>query len=251
MIGQTEPFTGIVIEYDAGRDLARAPVRISRPGPGSKPGGAGIGFIGAGSYAQSHLLPNIPASGRVRKIGVMTATGTGSRTVAERFGFEFCTGEERDILSNNDINTVFIATRHDSHAHYVVKALEAGKNVFVEKPLCLKEEELDQHRPGLQVFARDTYGGVQQECSLPLSEKLKELFGSGPMSMVCRVKRGEHPRRFVDPGPGDGRGAHHGEVCHFVDLLTFINGSLPVSVHADKLITSNGLGRRGEHQHGL
>ena len=74
----------------------------------------------------------------------MTASGTGSRSVGERYGFEFCTGDEKDILENPGINTVFIATRHDSHAGYVLKALKSGKHVFVEKPLCLTESELDE-----------------------------------------------------------------------------------------------------------
>ena len=64
--------------------------------------------------------------------------------MAERFRFEFCTTNEKDIIENDDINTVFIATRHDSHAHYVMKALKAGKHVFTEKPLCLNEDELGQ-----------------------------------------------------------------------------------------------------------
>ena len=74
----------------------------------------------------------------------MTSTSTSSRSVADRYGFEFCTGNENDILKNDNINTVFIATRHDSHAHYVIEALKAGKHVFTEKPLCLNEEELGQ-----------------------------------------------------------------------------------------------------------
>ncbi len=74
----------------------------------------------------------------------MTSSSHSSRSVADRFGFEFCTGQEDDILNNPDINTVFIATRHDTHAHYVKKALESGKHVFVEKPLCLTIEELTE-----------------------------------------------------------------------------------------------------------
>jgi len=74
----------------------------------------------------------------------MTSSSASSRSVADRFGFEFCTGHEDDILQNDEVNTVFIATRHDSHGYYVKKALEAEKNVFVEKPLCLKTEELTQ-----------------------------------------------------------------------------------------------------------
>ena len=89
-------------------------------------------------------MPNITSGKNVILKGVMTSSGTSSRSVAERFGFEFCTTDEKDIIENDNINTVFIATRHDSHAQYVMKALKAGKHVFTEKPLCLTEIELSE-----------------------------------------------------------------------------------------------------------
>jgi len=96
------------------------------------------------------LLPNIPKGKDVVLKGVMTASSASSRTVADRYGFEFCTGQEDDILNNDEINTVFIATRHDTHGYYVKKALEAGKNVFVEKPLCLTIQELEEIKAAYQ-----------------------------------------------------------------------------------------------------
>ena len=146
LLQKSELYVGILIEYDLSKDLKGSPSKIDlRPQTSDlKPAKATIGFIGAGSYAQSHLLPNIPKGGDVVLKGVMTASGTGSRSVGERYGFEFCTGDEKDILENPGINTVFIATRHDSHAGYVLKALKSGKHVFVEKPLCLTESELDE-----------------------------------------------------------------------------------------------------------
>ena len=73
----------------------------------------------------------------------MTSTSAGAKSVADRFGFEFCTGNVDEIIKNDEINTVFIASRHDSHGRYVAEALRAGKHVFVEKPLCLNFAELD------------------------------------------------------------------------------------------------------------
>lgn len=137
MMSKSEPMIGILIEYDVNRPVLNNKIMISRDhGSGLQAKGALIGFVGAGSYAQSHLLPNIDQNGRVKFVGVMTATGTGSRSAGERFGFEFCSCDEREIINNPGINTVFIATRHDSHADYVLKALKAGKHVFLEKPLC-------------------------------------------------------------------------------------------------------------------
>jgi polar amino acid transport system substrate-binding protein len=240
MMSKAEPFVGIIIEYDTGKVLRRTPVKLKESEPDLKPHDVGIGFIGAGSYAQSHLLPNIPKSGRVKKIGVMTATSTGSRSVAERFGFEFCTGEEKDITANADINTIFIATRHDTHAQYVAKALKAGKNVFVEKPLCLNEQELGRITEAYQSTNAILMVGYNRRFS-PLIQKVKDTFGSGTMSMIYRVNAGSIPSDSWIQDPEIGGGRILGEVCHFVDLLTYVNGSLPVMVYASKMVAPNNL----------
>jgi len=129
IVNRTEPFLGIVLKYDLDSPLERRPVVVRESRPAA---GVGSAFIGAGSYAQGNLLPHIPRSdGQVVCKGVMSRSGTTSRRVAERHGFEFCTSDPSDVLDNQEINTVFIATRHDSHADYVLKSLDAGKHVFV------------------------------------------------------------------------------------------------------------------------
>ena len=145
VLEKSEPFTGILIEYDSIKETKREKIEISRERKSiKKTSVVSIGFIGAGSYAQGFLLPNLPKADDVVLKGVMTTTSTSARTAAERFGFEYCTCKAEDILDNEEINTVFIATRHDSHGRYVIKALKAGKNVFVEKPLCLNIGELNE-----------------------------------------------------------------------------------------------------------
>lgn len=232
MMARTEPFIGILIEYDRSKPVKRYPVGIL---PARKSGASpcGIGFIGAGSYAQSHLLPNIPKDKSVSLEGVMTNTGVSSRSVAEKFGFRFCTGDEKQIFENTDINTVFIATRHDSHGDLVIKALENGKNVFVEKPLCLGTEDLERiaeilrsgqsNSPRLMV-------GYNRRFS-PLAARLKSCFKEGPMAMTYRVNAGAIPADSWIQDMESGGGRIIGEVCHFIDFLTFLNGSLPSCVH--------------------
>ena len=199
IIAKSEPFIGILIEYDVTKELDRDKVIIKPPTSNLQPSSVSIGFIGAGSYAQSHLLPNIPKSKDVFLQGVMTTTGISSRSVAERYGFDFCTTNEKDIIENDDINTVFIATRHDSHAHYVMKALKAGKNVFTEKPLCLKEEELSQIvetynlEPETQNLKPVLMVGYNRRFS-SLIRQIKDEFGHGPMAVVYRVNAGAIPK---------------------------------------------------------
>ena len=240
MMSKSEPYAGILIEYDISKTFQREPIRIKDARTGSRQQDVGIGFIGAGSYAQSHLLPNIPNSGRVKKVGVMTATSTGSRSVAERFGFEFCTGDEKDIIGNANINTIFIATRHNTHAEYVIKALEAGKNVFVEKPLCLKEEELGRIKEAYNATGKTLMVGYNRRFS-PLIRKVKEAFGDGPMSMVYRVNAGSIPADSWIQDPEIGGGRILGEVCHFIDLITYLCNSLPCRVFASAMKDSRNL----------
>ena len=247
MMAKSEPYIGILIEYDVNKPLTKDKIIVLPSSRSPLPSAINVAFIGAGSYAQSHLLPNIPKESGIALKGVMTSTGTSSRSVADRYGFEFCTSNEKNILDNQEINTVFIATRHDSHAQYVLKALQSGKHVFVEKPLCLTESELEEI---MNVYA---YTCKCVDVSLPLLmvgynrrfsplvEIIKKELGDGPMSMIYRINAGAIPADSWIQDPTVGGGRIIGEVCHFVDLLTFLNGSLPVSVHATAMKSAGNL----------
>ena len=239
MMEKSEPFIGILIEYDVAKKIENRPVFLGSKlkAESSKAAGIGIGFIGTGSYAQSHLLPNIPRSDNVSLKGVLTSSGTSSRSVGERFGFDFCAGSETDIFENEIINTVFIATRHDSHAGYVLKALNAEKNVFVEKPLCLTVQELDDIA---ELLAQSSKVKAERILMMvgynrrfsPLAAKIKEKMPDGPAAMTYRINAGAIPSGSWIQDVEFGGGRIIGEVCHFVDFLIFMAGALPLSVHA-------------------
>ncbi|MCK4409801.1 MAG: bi-domain-containing oxidoreductase, partial [Candidatus Eisenbacteria sp.] len=227
-----EPHLGVVLEYDVERELDRKKIATGSASTGGK---IGVAFIGAGSYAMGSLLPNIKASDVSLKT-VMTSHGTSSRSVGERYGFESCTADENDVWSDTEINTVFITTRHNSHAEYVLRALKAGKNVFVEKPLSLTLEELEEISGAYRKLAESGGApslmvGFNRRFS-PLTTALKDRLGEGPMSMVYRVNAGSMERDHWMQMPDVGGGRIIGEACHFIDYLTFMNGSLPVEVSA-------------------
>ena len=239
ILSKSEPYLGILIEYDVTKkvDSENRKISIKPQASGIQPSSVNIGFIGAGSYAQSHLLPNVPENNDVSFQGVMTTTGVSSRSVAERYRFDFCTTNEKDILENDDINTVFIATRHDSHAYYVLEALKAGKHVFVEKPLCLKIEELEEIKRCYELSAMSyqlLMVGYNRRFS-PLIQQIKAELGEGPMAITYRVNAGVIPKESWIQDPDFGGGRIIGEVCHFIDTLTFLSGSLPVSVYANAM----------------
>jgi predicted dehydrogenase/threonine dehydrogenase-like Zn-dependent dehydrogenase len=239
ILSKSEPYLGILIEYDAAKqiDHTERKINLKLPVLNHRPSAVNIGFIGAGSYAQSHLLPNIPKSKDISLKGVMTATGTSSRSVADRYNFDFCTTNEKDILENDDINALFIATRHDSHAHYVIEALKAGKHVFLEKPLCLNLKELKDIRKLYELSATSyqlLLVGYNRRFS-PLIQQLKREIDEGPMAMTYRINAGSIPKESWIQDLEFGGGRVIGEICHFIDTLTFLSNSFPVSVYANAM----------------
>ena len=236
IVSKKEPYTGIALKYDTEKEVNK--IKIST-GEVEKLGKINISFIGAGSYAQGNLLPNIPKIKDITRVGVITNTGTTSKRVAEKFNFQFCAAKEEDILDQKT-NTVFVATRHDSHGSYVLKSLEANKNVFVEKPLCLLESELEEIIEAQSKTNKAVMVGFNRRFS-PLTQKLKKTIGNNPMTMLYRINAGSIPcdNWIQDLEIGGGRVL--GEVCHFIDYLTYLNGSLPIKVSASALPDANQL----------
>lgn len=200
-----------------------------------------LGFIGAGSFAQSYLLPNVKAYGGSLDT-VVTSTGINAKNVASKFGFNSASTDIDSILKNNNINTVFIVTRHNSHAIYVIKALNAGKNIFVEKPLAITLEELNQ--------VRDAYKENQSTARLlvgfnrrfsPSAIQAKRVFqNSGePLVINYRVNAGFISLEHWIQDEKIGGGRIIGEACHFIDLMQFLTGAEPVSVFADCINLNN------------
>jgi predicted dehydrogenase len=233
IIDRSVPFLGVVIKYDTRKTIERELIRIRQVCPTTK---VALAFIGAGSYAQSHLLPNLPRGDRdVSCQGVMTRTGATSKRIAERFGFGFCTPSADDILQNAEINTVFIASRHDSHGEYVKRCLQARKHVFVEKPLCLRPEQLEEiERVFRQHDDRHLVVGYNRRFA-PHALELKERLGGGPLAIMYRINAGAIPKNTWNQDMEIGGGRIVGEVCHFIDFATWMTGALPTSVQAAAL----------------
>lgn len=233
---RTEPFLGIVLKYDTNKEHIRKAIYIKDQIEPVKD--ISVAFIGAGSYAQGSLLPNLPND--ITRKGVMTNSGTTSKRVAERFGFEFCTSNEDDILKSKEINTLFIATRHDSHAKYVIEGLKNGKNVYVEKPLCMTLDELVEVQQICQEKQKSVMIGFNRRFA-SLAKKIKQKFGSGKMAMIYRVNAGAIPADSWIQDMKVGGGRIIGEGCHFIDFMAFMCGSVPVKVSAIALSDSQGL----------
>lgn len=227
-MGQGKPHLAMLLGYP---EVPEAPIRRSiQKKPTSTVGG--IGFIGLGNYAKSMLLPALKAINGITLTHVATSTGLSADNAGEKYGFASVATDPETIFAADDTDTVFIATRHDTHADYSQRALEAGKNVFVEKPLALTLEELDQvieaaqAAPGLL-----TVGFNRRFAPMICDAKAALDKAAGPKMMFYRVNAGDIPSdSWIQRGEGGGRIV--GEICHFVDTLTYLARSLPIEAQA-------------------
>ena len=196
---------------------------------GKKEGVINVGLIGAGNFANDIHLPNLfKLKSKYNIYAIMNKTPHKAKTIAEQYNARYATCNIDDILGDKEIDLVLIATRHNLHGFYVLKALNAGKNVFVEKPLCTKEEDLkgikdfydsrpktqDSESPLLMVGFNRRFSNYAQEAKRHTSNRMNPLF------MHYRVNAGYIPLDHWVHGE-EGGGRIIGEVCHFIDLFTF------------------------------
>lgn len=237
LITGNEPYLGVVLHYDTERALeSRIPLATKPTGAAS---GVRVGLIGAGSYAKAMLLPNLKAAGAEFQ-SIATASGVTARAVGQQNGFRFCVSTAEEVIDDEQTNLIVIATRHDLHAKLAQRGLESGRNVFVEKPLALNDEELAGVIAAAQQSPGQLMVGFNRRFS-PLALKARELFSdrATPLSINYRVNAGRVPRGHWAVDPKEGGGRIIGEVCHFIDFIHFITGSLTTRVYAEPISTSN------------
>jgi predicted dehydrogenase/threonine dehydrogenase-like Zn-dependent dehydrogenase len=188
-------------------------------------GGKGVfGIIGAGNFTSSTIIPGMKATGANMKY-IASAGGLTAKILAKKGNISKATSDYKEILNDKEVNMVMITTRHNLHAKMVLEAIQAGKNVFVEKPLCLNAEELDQII-NLQLSTRNTQliVGFNRRFA-PLSIKMKQLLGEGPKNIVATMNAGFIPSNVWIHDLEIGGGRIIGEACHYIDLCTYLAGS--------------------------
>jgi len=235
IVDRTAHLCGIVIKYDTDKELTR---NIQINAKSYNAADVNIGFIGAGSFAQNFLLPNLAGQ---KLVNVATARATTARNVADKFSFDNCTGDANTIIENQEINTVFIATPHQLHANYVIQALQANKNVFVEKPLCLSKEELEEIKVEESKSSGRVMVGFNRRFAPQIISLKKEVNSSLPKAINYRINAGKLPSTHWIHDPKVGGGRIIGEACHFIDLCSFIADSPISNVNANALEDANGL----------
>lgn len=241
-----EPFLGVLLTYD--QKQAETSRKVTFHSLHRSSSVVRLGVLGAGVYANATLLPALRKVEGIELIGIASAGGLHAQHAARKFGFAYAASSEDELLNDPEINTIAILTRHDSHAGLAVKALQAGKHVFVEKPLAIDGTGLNQVLAALSIDPEAQ--AAPEETRLrplftvgfnrrfaPLAQALQAAFAdrNEPLYMHYRVNAGYLPLNHWLHDLSVGGGRIIGEGCHFVDFLTFLAGAAPINVSAHAL----------------
>ena len=238
IIEKSEPFTGILLKYNLENTLKNSISLRKEVYNASEQ--VCVGMIGAGSFGQNFILPAI--KDKVTLKGIATARPNSARNVGDKFGFGFCTGDASEIVNDTAINTLFIATRHDSHGKYVLAGLNKSKNVFTEKPLCIHREELEEIRKAHSTSDCRLMVGFNRRFA-PMSILVKQKLNvTAPIAILMRINAGVVAKDHWIHDPKVGGGRIKGEVCHFIDYAAYLADSKIAEVSAVAMSDSIGLG---------
>jgi len=194
-----------------------------------------LGVIGSGNFAKMTMLPALKGSGASNKY-IASSGGVTGTALAKKFGFTHSTSDYKQILSDTEVDTVIISTRHNSHAKMVIETLEAGKHAFVEKPLALN---LDQLNHILEVYNRQKPKANGQSLTVgfnrrfsPHIQAIKKAIGDKPgqLNIVATMNAGAIPPSVWVHDLQVGGGRIIGEACHYLDLCVYLAGSEIASV---------------------
>ncbi|MBM4345361.1 MAG: bi-domain-containing oxidoreductase [Deltaproteobacteria bacterium] len=214
---------GVLFTMPAAEPTAPVPRRVELPAARSpRSGTVRVGLVGAGTFTRGVLLPALATVPGIAFQGVSTASGATGEKAGQTHGFRYATTDWHEILRDPDIDLVVIATQHRAHAAMVVAALQAGKHVFVEKPLCVNNAELAQIRQAHAAAKGLLHVGFNRRFA-PLCVDAKAHFaGLGePLTLLYRINAG-----YAPPGSTVHRegGRLIGEVCHFIDTFVYLTG---------------------------
>ncbi len=227
LVGDGPRPLGMVIAYPdepapfrSASTLSGGPARAAGPVPGT----IGVGFIGAGAFARSVLLPEFAKQSVASLVRVATAHGLTAHDAQRKFGFAAIGTDPAEVLGDPAVHLVCIATRHDAHADLAARALAAGKHVFVEKPLAIEEDGLRRVEEAARAHGGVLLVGFNRRFA-PMARAVREaLAGRGPVALTYRVNAGTLPSGHWLNDPETGGGRIVGEGCHFIDLLSFLTG---------------------------
>lgn len=230
LVGGAGPSLGILLAYPGLKITPAARIVSLKPAGAMSLAGkadkATVSFVGSGNYATAVLIPAFKEAGAHLR-SVASSAGVSSVHAGRKYGFDETTTDTSRIFSDAVTSAVVITTQHDSHARFVLQALQSGKHVFVEKPLCLTLTELAEIESAYKNNGDCpiVMVGFNRRFA-PQVQKVKELLNGvpGPKAFIMTVNAGAIPADHWTQDPGLGGGRIIGEACHFIDLLRFLAG---------------------------
>jgi len=232
ILQKKEKYIGVVLEYSQNEAKFKNKIKLENNKPKTKKGVVNVGLIGAGLFVKGTLSPILNEIKGINLKGLAVSRGHSGHKTAQKLGFDYITTDYNKILNDEAIDAILIATPHNTHAKFITESLEAKKDVFCEKPLCINSKQLEQIIKAYKSSGKQLMVGFNRRFS-PFSTFLKEkLNPNTPMVINCRVNVGHIPKESWTHDPEVGGGNIIGEVCHFVDLIQYLTGSLPQKVSA-------------------
>ncbi len=227
-----EPSLAVLLNYPAGEDVTPSPSALpTRPAaPIPSRDELGVGVIGAGSFATNFIAPILARSDLALR-GIGSANGVRAQALGKKYGFAFCASDPEELIGDEATHGIVILTRHDSHAPLTLAALEAGKHVFVEKPLAMNVDDLRQIVDTAKRMERLVQVGFNRRFA-PLALKMKGFFAgrAQPMAITYRANVGHRPPEHWLHDPVQGGGVILAEAVHFIDFCHWLTGAEPVEV---------------------
>jgi predicted dehydrogenase len=239
-----EPHLGVLLKYEP-RERPATVEAAAPVAPRVRTGDSlGVAVVGTGSFATSVLLPALEKVRGVRLVCTASGRGLSARHAADKYDAGGVAASLDDVLAMPDVDAVIIATRHDTHASLAARALAAGRDVFLEKPAAVDEGQLAMLRDARKGSTGQLLVGFNRRFA-PFGLAVREAFAGRRTGLVmsARINAGRTPSGHWVTDAEEGGGRVVGEVCHFVDLLSFWAGALPVRVSAHAIGPEGGSGR--------
>lgn len=221
-----ERYIGVLLKYSENEEKWKKTIESSVEKKSVKNDRIRLGLIGAGNFVRSTMLPIMKETGKFEFRGLATTGGVGGAQVNAGTPFGYTTNDYKELLADPDIDLVAVSTQHSSHAKFVIEALDAGKNVYCEKPLCLTLEELEKIKISYERSEGELFVGLNRRHA-PLIQQLKKEMKTDQIPAVYDfiANAGFIPKDHWVHDEEAGGGRILGEACHFVDLLQYLDGS--------------------------
>ena len=218
-----EKYLGVIFSYPNNKEKNKNIIVKSKVKVQDK---IGIGLIGSGNFARNTILPNLTKIDDFELVGLSTSGSTSAGQTIKKYDFKYSTTDYKKLLEDKDIDLIIIATPHNTHAKFAIEALDAGKHVYVEKPLAINMEQLEQVKEAYERNSQHLIVGFNRRFS-PFAKWIKEQLQTDKFTTLIQytINAGEIPKEHWINNPTVGGGRIIGEVCHFVDFCQYLTDS--------------------------